>query len=190
MTSELLDRARLRMAEVHPHALHLESTLHWALQLDGNASEALRIAAVTHDIERAFPDPAASWDSARDWDDPEYVRWHQDRCADMIAAWLREQDAPRALVEAVSALVRVHEEGGWPDADLLQSADSLSFLEVMTPLVVGWVESGRASRERAQGKLRHSYERMKVPRARELGWPLLQQALTELDAAAPAEARR
>jgi hypothetical protein len=183
--TDLLDSARLRMAKVHPHALHLESTLHWTLQLDGNASEALRIAAVTHDIERAFPDPEAQWDSARDWDDPAYVHWHQERCADMIAAWLREQDAPPALVEAVSALVRVHEEGGWPDADLLQSADSLSFLEVMTPLVVGWVESGRASRERARGKVRHSYERMKLPRARELGWPLLQQSLTELDAAAP-----
>ena len=53
--------------------------------LDPDASEALRIAAVTHDIERAFPDPEATWDSARDWDSPAYNRWHQDRCADLVA---------------------------------------------------------------------------------------------------------
>ena len=63
------------------------------------ASEALRIAAVTHDIERAFPDPDATWDSARDWDSrrvqplaPGPLRrpWSP--------RWLREQDADPALV--------------------------------------------------------------------------------------------
>lgn len=187
---DLLDRARLWVADVHPHPLHLECTLHWTLQLDPEAGEALRIAAVTHDIERAFPDPGSQWDPARDWADPAYVRWHQDRCADMMTRWLGEQAAPAALVYAVGALVRAHEEGGWPEADLLQAADSLSFLEVMPALVVGWVESGRASSTRAAGRLRHAYDRMKLSRARELGEPLLRQAIADLHAAAePARAR-
>ena len=74
----------------------------------------------------------------------------------------------------VDALIRVHEDGGWREADLLQAADSISFLETMVPLVVGWVESGRAPRERAAAKIRHSVERIApgMHRARELAAPL------------------
>jgi hypothetical protein len=51
--SAVLERAREWIAEVHPHARHLERSLDWLLELDPDASEAARIAAVTHDIERA-----------------------------------------------------------------------------------------------------------------------------------------
>jgi phosphohistidine swiveling domain-containing protein len=37
----------------------------WVGTLDPGAGERLRLAAVLHDIERAFPDPDAGWDSAR-----------------------------------------------------------------------------------------------------------------------------
>ena len=190
--SELLERAQAWIAEVHPHARHLERTLDWLLELDPGASEAARIAAVTHDIERAYPDDAARWDSARDWDSPEYNRWHQDRCADIVASGMRERGAPDALADEVAGLVRVHEEGGWPEADLVQAADSLSFLETMVPVIVGWVESGRAPRERAAGKLEHSVERISpdLPRAREIGAALLSPALSRVRAAnAPGDVR-
>ena len=39
----------------------------------------------------------------------------------------------------MEALVRVHEEGGWPEANVVQAADSLSFLETMVGLVAGWI---------------------------------------------------
>ena len=182
--SGLLERARAWVLEIHPHARHLERTLDWAVELDPQASEAVRIAAVTHDIERAFPDRDAGWDSATSWDDPAYNRWHQDRCADMVADWLREQRAEPALVEEVDRLVRNHEVGGWPEADLLQAADSVSFLETMVGVVAGWVQSGRAPRERAAGKLGHSLERIApgLPRARAEGEPLLAAALQRLAA--------
>ena len=141
----ILERAQEWIADVHPHARHLQRTLDWLLELDPEAGEAVRIAAVTHYIERAYPDGAAGWDSARDWDSPEYNRWHQDRCAEMVAAGLLERCAGEALAGGVAEIVRVHEDGGWLDADLVQAADSLSFLETMVPLVLGWVETGRAS---------------------------------------------
>ncbi len=148
------------------------------------ASERLRLAALVHDIERAFPDPSAGWDSARDWDSAAYNRWHQDRCADIASQWLRERRAPESLVEGVGRLIRVHEDGGWPEADLLQAADSLSFLETLVPLVLEWVESGRASRERASAKLQSSLDRMhpSLERARELAQPMLRDALADVDA--------
>ena len=188
----ILERAQEWMAEVHPHALHLERTLDWLLALDPGASEAARIAAATHDVERAYPDGASPWDSARDWDSPEYNRWHQDRCADMIGPGLIGRGASEELAREVAGLVRVHEEGGWPEADLVQAADSLSFLETMVPLIVGWVESGRAPRDRAAGKLEHSVERISrdLPRAREIGEALLAPALSRVRAANdPAQVR-
>ncbi len=188
----VLERAQEWMAEVHPHARHLERTLDWLLVLEPDASYAARIAAATHDIERAFSDSDAPWDSARDWDSAEYNRWHQDRCADMIGPGLRDRGASQELADEVAGIVRVHEDGGWRDADLVQAADSISFLETMVPLVIGWVESGRAPRERAEGKLRHSVERISadLPRAREIGAALLAPALSRLGAANdPAQVR-
>jgi kynurenine formamidase len=182
--TELLERARAWIADVHPHRVHLERTLWWVERLDPQASEAVRIAAVTHDIERAFPDREAGWDSAVYWDDPEYNRWHQERCARMVGDWLREQGADAALVDAVERLVRVHEEGGWPDADVVQAADSLSFLETMVDVLARWVQSGRAPRERAEGKARHSAERISpaLGAARGEAEPLLAAALQRLSA--------
>src|SRR6201999_3407168 len=116
--SELLEQCCAWMDEVHPHARHLERTLHGLLELDPHASEPARIAAATHDIERAYPDPSAGWDSAVSWDSPEYNQWHQDRCAEMVAAGLRERGASEDLVRITAGLVHVHEVGGWPEADL------------------------------------------------------------------------
>jgi hypothetical protein len=190
--SEILRAARVWVVDAgHPHARHLLRTEDWALELEPEAGESLRLAAVLHDIERAFPDPDASWDSARDWDSPAYNRWHQDRSARIATEWLRERGAPPALVAEVERLILVHEVGGWPEADVLQAADSLSFLETLAPLVVGWIESGRSTRERAAAKVQSSLDRMspRLTRARELAEPMLRDALAAV-AAARAEAPR
>lgn len=184
--SSLLPAARAWVVEVnHPHERHLLRTEDWLLAIDPNAGEPLRIAAVLHDIERAFPAPGFDWDSARDWDNPDYNRWHQDRCADIASGWLREQGASPELVKEVEALIRVHEDGGWPEADLLQAADSLSFLDTLTPLTISWVRSGRATPERAKAKIQSSLDRIdpSLERAVELARPMLEKALRELEAA-------
>jgi hypothetical protein len=183
---DLVERARAWAVCVHPHGDHLQRTLDYVVELDPDASAALRIAAATHDIERAWPDPSAGWVPSRDWNSADYNRWHQDRCADMVASWLREQDAPDELVADVRALVAVHEDGGWPEADVLQAADSLSFLETMVPLVVGWIDKGLADERHAAAKLHYSVDRMSpdMTRARELAEPMLARGLEAVRAAA------
>jgi kynurenine formamidase len=181
--ASLAERARAWVEEIHPHARHLTRTLDWVLELDPRASEALQVAAVTHDIERAFPDADAPWDSARDWSSPDYNRWHQDRCADMVAAWLAEQGAPADVAAHTEALVRVHEEGGDEEADVLQAADSLSFLETMVPVVVKWAARGYGAS--AEAKIRHSAERIApgLTTARERANLLVADGLAQLAAA-------
>jgi len=127
------------------------------------------------------------------WDSEEYNRWHQDRCADMIGPGLRERGASEELAREVAGLVRVHEDGGWPEADLVQAADSLSFLETMVPVIVEWVQGGRAPHDRAAGKLRQMADRISpdLPGAREIAAALLEPALSRVRAAnAPEEVRR
>jgi hypothetical protein len=189
--SDLVAAARAWVVELrHPHERHLLRTEDWAVALEPDAGERLRLAALLHDIERAFPAPGTSWDSARDWDSPVYNRWHQDRSAEIAARWLRERGAPDDLVDGVDRLIRVHEDGGWPEADVLQAADSLSFLETLAPLVVGWIESGRATPERGAAKVQSSIERIKpsLTRAHELAEPMLREALAAVGAARPGAA--
>jgi len=190
--SDLLPAARAWVAELrHPHERHLLRTEDWAVELDPDASERLRLAAVLHDIERAFPDSETSWVSARDWDNPVYNRWHMDRSAEIASRWLRERGAPDELVAGVDTLIRVHEDGGWPEADVLQAADSLSFLETLAPLVVGWIESGKATPERGAAKVQSSVDRIKpeLTRARELAEPMLREALAAVGQARAGVAR-
>jgi kynurenine formamidase len=184
MSPDMVERASAWMAERHPQFRHMQRTLDWALELEPEASPGVQIAAVTHDAERAYPDPDADWDSAVSWNDPEYNRWHQERCAQIVGDWMREQGAPGDLTEEVERLVRVHEEGGWPEADVVQAADSLSFLETMVHVLAEWIQSGRAPRESAEGKARHSLERIDagLSRAHEEGEPLLAAALQRLAA--------
>jgi hypothetical protein len=179
----LEEQARTWVRSDHPHARHLERALDWLLELDPAAGDALRMAALLHDIERAYPDPTSPWSGARDWASDAYVHYHETRCAQYLAAWLLERGADPTVARDAVQLVLVHEEGGWPEADLLQAADSLSFIETMTPLIRGWIVHGDTTPQSALAKLEHMYERMRVPAARELGRPLIEAAMAECRAA-------
>jgi hypothetical protein len=126
--SDRLESARAWIADVHPHARHLERTLDWLVDLDPEAATATRIAAVTHDIERAFPDPGSQ-------------------------------------------------------VDPIQAADSLSFLEVMVPVVERWVTDGLAPPERAAEKLRLMRRRISpsLERPQALADPMLAAGLERID---------
>jgi hypothetical protein len=160
----------------HPHAEHLERTLFWTRELAPEAGGALLLAALLHDIERAVPDPGSPFDSARDWDLGAYVDYHQGRSAGQLALWMAERGAAPAEIAAAVALAAVHERGGWPEADVLQAADSLSFIETMTPLLRGWITSGRSTPEGALAKLDFMWDRIRVPAAHARGRALYESA--------------
>ncbi len=182
---ELLDRARAWVAESHPHAHHLERTRDWLLVLEPDASEPLQLAAVLHDIERAVP--AQEPRSQPAWPATDYNDWHQDRAMRVAAGWLGEQGADPVVLAETCALIRVHEDGGWHDADVVQAADSLSFLEVQVEMFLARVRSGVIGAGEAETKFRWMYERIRILRARELSEPMLQDALAQLAVVREAE---
>ncbi len=165
--------------EPYWNAEHLVRTLHWLLEVEPAAGEALRVAALTHDMERHFPGGPQA-DLERPADEPEYRSAHSERSAHIVADWLRKEEVERELVERTEELIRLHEVGGTPEADLLQAADSLSFLEVNDGLVAGWVREGRCSPERGREQHRWMFERIRVPAARTLAEPLLERALARI----------
>jgi hypothetical protein len=76
----------------------------------------------------------------------------------------------------------VHEDGGWPEANLVQAADSLSFLDINVGLFLGFVRSGRFTLADVRWKFDYSYDRIQVPAAKELALPLYERACGELKA--------
>jgi hypothetical protein len=180
--SELLERAQ-RWVAPYWNAEHLRRTLDWLLVLDPDAGEAARLAALTHDMERHFPGGLQMDPGTMAPHDDAYREAHSARSARIVGEWLREQGAEEQLARDVERLVLAHEIGGGPEEDLVQAADSLSFLEVNADLCAGWFTEGRCSRERAKAQLTHMHDRIRVEAARAHVRPLLEEALARVDRA-------
>jgi hypothetical protein len=178
-----LEERALLWIEPYWNAEHLVRTRDWLLELEPEAGEALRLAALTHDIERHFPggpkQDLAFWPA----EEEDYRRLHAERSARIVGEWLRAEGAGDELAAEVERLIRAHETGGRRDEDLLQAVDSLSFLETNASVVAGWYTSGRCSRERAKAQQRWMFERIKDERARELARPLYEEAIATADRA-------
>jgi hypothetical protein len=173
-----LERAALDWIAPYWNAEHLVRTRDWLLELEPGASPALRLAALTHDIERHFPGGPAPEPG-----NPDYLAEHAERSARIVREWLLEHGAGEELAADVDALVAAHEVGGSAEADLLQAADSLSFLEVNRARPAAWVREGRCDAAEARARLREVFERIRPERARAAAKPLLERAERELEAA-------
>lgn len=173
-----LERRALEWIRPFRNARHLERTRGWLLELAPEAGEAARLAALTHDAEREVVGGTPLDAQIGAFDDAETVRAHCERSARVVGEWLRREGAAEELAAAVEELVLLHETGGTDEADLLQAADSLSFLE--TNPAARWVREGRATPEHAASKLRAMHDRIRLPEARALAAPLLERALAAL----------
>ena len=178
-----LEESALEWIAPYWNAEHLVRTRDWLLELDPDAGAALRLAALTHDMERHFPGGPVQDLLIPPEKDVVYRTAHSERSARIVGEWLRDEGAEEWLVGEVERLVRAHETGGTADEDLLQAADSISFLETNVELIAGWFTSGRCSRERAKAQHRWMLERLKIERARELARPFYEEAIAAVDAA-------
>jgi hypothetical protein len=160
------------------HAEHLLKAGAWLRRINPHATEAMLLATLTHDMERAFPGPdSPKQDPSLGPDDPIYNQAHSQRSARVVSAFLREQEAPETLVIEVARLIEVHEVGGWPEADWVQAADSLSFLEVNIEFFLDRAPEMGWTLEQIHAKFAWMYERIKLAEARTLATPLYEVAL-------------
>jgi hypothetical protein len=181
------DVERLAAAWVRPYdqVEHLLRARDWLVHLNPAATVEMRLAAMTHDIERMFPGGPKLDHATQEWDSPFYLYPHSLRSAESVGVWLGGAGAAAAQVDLreVRRLVGLHEVGGLRGADDVQAGDSLSFLETLAGLTRDWVLSGACSRAKAVEKLRYMADRVRTPRAAELTGPWLEWAVDQLPAA-------
>jgi hypothetical protein len=178
--SPLIPLGRLWVIENYPYnSTHLLKSLEWVDRLVSDASEAVRLATLTHDMERAFGGPDAI---PIKLNDRAYEEAHSNRSARIVGEWLRANGAPAGLVGDVEGLIRVHEWGGSSEANFVQAADSLSFLETNIDLMIGFARSGKYSGTDVALKIDQMYERIQLPTAKELARPMWEHARARLEA--------
>ena len=130
-----------------------------------DADEALRLAALTHDMERHFPggpviDLGARWRPS----EPAYrQRAFGALGADRRRLAARSRAPTAQLVAEVERLIVAHEIGGDPTTRTCSRRPTRSRSSRSTPtLVARWYTSGRCSRERAKAQLTYMFERIRV----------------------------
>lgn len=159
---------------------HLEVTAKLVKKLKPDADEALLIAAISHDIERAFRDEELM--KKVGWGTPEYYRIHMEKGAQIIGDFLKSLGAPSELIDKVVSLISRHELGGNEDEDLLKDADSLSFFVFQEKM--DWYLNVRAKqigKENAKKKLDWMYGRITTKKAKEIARPLYEQVIKQLE---------
>jgi hypothetical protein len=111
---DLLERSRAWVKQhASTSAAHLLKAEEWLRRLHPDASQALLLATLTHDMERAFPGPdSPKQDPSRGPDDPYYLQAHAERSARLVSGFLRDQQASEDLIEEVARLICAHEIGG------------------------------------------------------------------------------
>jgi len=178
-----IERRAVEWIRPYSQAWHLERARDWLVYLDPGACLEARLAVVTHDIERMFPNGPQMNKATGRWDDPHYLYAHAARSAEVVGFWLHAQhDVPdKYTLSEVQRLITLHEFGGMGEADLVQAADSLSFLETLPDIVRKWVTHGECDVGQARAKHRYMAERIRVPAAEPIAGLLLEQALAVLD---------
>ena len=116
----------LKYSKIPEDPIHGEDTLNILLRLYPEADLALQIAALGHDIERAYPlEIRIKREDFPDYD--LFKRAHSENSARLLGCLLKKAGINGSTLKKVIELVRLHEFGGTPEADILKDADSLSF---------------------------------------------------------------
>ncbi len=139
-------RAVIAGSRVPEDPRHADNTLEWLLHLEPDAGEALQLAALAHDIDRAIEEVKVRRADFGDYD--AFKAAHARHGAELLRPILTACGVARDIVDEACRLVEVHEVGGDPDADLLKDADSISYFDVNMPLYYqreGWAETKRRS---------------------------------------------
>jgi hypothetical protein len=132
---EPLVQVRARISEliagsaVPEDPIHSTNTLEWLLKFEPDADEALQLAALGHDIDRAVEANKVLRTDFSDYDD--FKAAHARHSAEMLLEILQQcRVEDPSLADELYRLVCLHEVGGDARSDLLVDVDSLSYFDV------------------------------------------------------------
>ena len=131
-------------SSVSEDPVHSKNTLEWLLKIKPDADQALQIAALGHDIERAIEQRKVRREDFEQYD--RFKAAHAHNSAEILKEIMLDCGVVETLIEQVYNLVRRHEVGGDERSDLLKDADSISYFEVNLPHYYnrhGWEETKR-----------------------------------------------
>ena len=125
-------RAIISKSGMPEDPVHAENVLEWVLKLKPEANEAMQIAALAHDIDRAFEKRKISRSDFNDYD--AFKSSHAKNSARILKKILNGCHVEQTIIDEACRLVERHETGGDLCSDLLKDSDSISFFEVNMPL--------------------------------------------------------
>ncbi len=134
--------------------IHAGLVLKWVCELKPDADEALKIAALSHDIDRAIT--GITEKDLKDFSQlNEFKKEHCLRSAKFICDILLKHEYPLAVIEKVKHLVENHEFGGDIETSILTDADSLAYFDYNIPSYLK-----RNGEERTTEKIKFMYNRL------------------------------
>lgn len=121
----------IKKSPVSEDPIHSKNTLEWLLKLKPDADEALRIAALGHDIERAIEERKVRREDYKNYD--EFKDAHASNSAKVLTEIMEACKIDKKIADDIFFLVCHHETGGSERVDILRDADSISFFQVNVP---------------------------------------------------------
>ena len=113
-------------------SIHSVNTLDWVMELRPDADQALQIAALGHDIERADDQRRVRSEGYNSFE--QFKEAHAINSAEILSQIMEEMGMDPAFTADVARLVALHEAGGDDRENVLKYADTLSFFQVSLPL--------------------------------------------------------
>jgi hypothetical protein len=118
----------IEKSSVPEDPLHSKNTLEWLLRLKPDADEALKIAALGHDIERAIEERKVRHEDFSNFD--EFKKSHALNSARIMAEIMKAHTISKELADDIFFLIAHHETGGDEMAEVLKEADTISYFDV------------------------------------------------------------
>jgi Domain of unknown function (DUF4202) len=162
---------------------HAQRTVFWLERLAPDAGETLKIAALAHDLERAFRDPdlyRIIGNSPKGFRDPAFLKAHSEKGAQIIGDFLATEQAPSEIVEYVKLLVAGHEFEGSKEQNLIKDADSLSNFETHAQMFIE-LRAETFGKEKVRAKFDWMFNRISSPEARKIALPMYRAATAALE---------
>lgn len=173
MKNNLLNKSKKYVDDAYGEKKsHFQNTLEWLLKLNPNTDEAMQIAAYCHDIERAFDKDKGDKCFRID---KNALKKHQENGGKIMYDFLTKNCDDEKLAAKVKHLISCHEWGGDKDQDLIQAADSLSFLEKYSERKQKMTD--RFSKKEMLKKLEFMFERIRNKEAKKIAKPMYQKTL-------------